>query len=105
MSNDQTYWPWLVKPEDLYHILIDARNLEVNLFWQRSNYFLVLNSGIVLAFFNVKEPIYVRTFAALGLVASLLWFWACLASKYWQTFWALINALFGEEKAQACDIA
>lgn len=36
----------------------------------------------------MKEPIYVRTFAAMGLLASLLRFWACLASKYWQTVWA-----------------
>ena len=94
MSNHQKDGPWDIKLEDLYRILIDIRNLEVNLFWQRSNYFLVLNSGIVLAFFNVKEPVYVRTFAAIGLLASVLWFWACLASKYWQTFWAERLAIF-----------
>jgi len=38
-------WPWRVDPDELYHILIDTRNLEVNLFWQRTNYFLVLSSG------------------------------------------------------------
>jgi hypothetical protein len=103
MSNDQEDWPWHVKPEDLYRILIDTRNLEVNLFWQRSNYFLVLNSGIVLAFFNVKEPIYVRTFAAIGLLSSLLWFWACLASKYWQTFWAERLAVFEEKQLAGLD--
>jgi hypothetical protein len=94
MSNDQTEWRWRVRADDLYHILIDTRNLEVNLFWQRSNYFLVLNSGIVLIFFNVKDPIYVRAFAAMGFLSSLLWFWACLASKYWQTFWAERLAVF-----------
>jgi len=98
MSNDQTQWPWPIKPEDLYHILIDTRNLEVNLFWQRTNYFLALNSGIVLAFFNVKDAIYVRTFAIIGLLSSLLWFWACLASKYWQTFWAQCLKKFEEDK-------
>ena len=82
----------------LYHILIDTRNLEVNLFWQRTNYFLALNSGIVLAFFNVKDAIYVRTFAIIGLLSSLLWFWACLASKYWQTFWAQCLKKFEEDK-------
>ena len=63
------------------------RGPQVNLFWQRANYFLVLNSGIVLAIFDVTKPIHVRVFAAMGILASLFWFWACLASKYWQTFW------------------
>jgi hypothetical protein len=74
--------------KSLYRILIDTRNLEVNLFWQRANYFLVLNSGIVLAIYNFTKPIQIRGFATMGILASLLWFWACLASKYWQTFWA-----------------
>ena len=88
MSTTQSQWSGAIVPEDLYRILIDTRNLEVNLFWQRANYFLVLNSGIVLAIFNVTKAIPVRVFAVIGILASLLWFWACLASKYWQTFWA-----------------
>jgi hypothetical protein len=87
MSKHEEDWPWRVEPDDLYHILIDTRNLEVNLFWQRTNYFLVLNSAFVLGFFNVSNPINVRIFATLGFLTSLLWVWACLASKYWQTFW------------------
>lgn len=98
MFEPQKHWPWPVKVDDLYHILIDMRNLEVNLFWQRSNYFLVLNSAIVLAFFNVREAIYVRMFAMIGFFSSLLWFWVCLASKYWQTFWAERLALFEKEQ-------
>lgn len=88
MSTTEPHGSWGIGPESLYRILIDTRNLEVNLFWQRANYFLVLNSGIVLAIFNVSKPIHVRVFAAMGILTSLLWFWACLASKYWQTFWA-----------------
>jgi hypothetical protein len=83
MSTTQSQWSGAIVPEDLYRILIDTRNLEVNLFWQRANYFLVLNSGIVLAIFNVTKAIPVRVFAVIGILASLLWFWACLASKYW----------------------
>jgi hypothetical protein len=97
-ANDKDVWPYRVKADDLYHILIDTRNLEINLFWQRTNYFLALNSGIVLAFFNVKDAIAVRTFGAIGLLSSLLWFWACLASKYWQTFWAQRLEKFEEDK-------
>ena len=86
MSTTQSHGD--IGTESLYRILIDTRNLEVNLFWQRANYFLVLNSGIVLGIFSVTKAIPVRVFAVIGILASLLWFWACLASKYWQTFWA-----------------
>lgn len=88
MTTTEPHGPWEIGTESLYRILIDTRNLEVSLFWQRANYFLVLNSAIVIAMFNVTKPVHVRVFAAIGILASLLWFWACLASKYWQTFWA-----------------
>jgi len=80
-----------VKPpmevKDLYKTLLDTRNLEINLFWQRSNYFLVLNTGITIGFFNLKDGKFAIFFAAIGLIASLLWFWVCLGGKFWQTRW------------------
>jgi len=80
-----------VKPtmdvKDLYKTLIDTRNLEINLFWQRSNYFLVLNTGIAFGFFNLKNEEFGIVFAVMGLLASLLWFWVCLGGKFWQTRW------------------
>ena len=88
MSTTQPNPSSAIGPERQYRILIDTRNLEVNLFWQRANYFLVLNSGILLAIYNFTKPNQIGLFAAIGIAASLLWFWACLASKYWQTLWA-----------------
>lgn len=73
--------------KDLYATLIATRNLEVNLFWQRSNYFLALNSAIALGFFNLKDSRYVLLFAVVALATSVLWFRVCLGSKYWQTRW------------------
>ncbi|MGO9227599.1 MAG: hypothetical protein ACLQKA_00105 [Bryobacteraceae bacterium] len=73
--------------KDLYKILLDTRNLEINLFWQRSNYFLVLNTGIAFGFFKLKTPTGRFTFAILGLLASVLWFGVCLGGKYWQARW------------------
>jgi len=52
MSDAEHKQPMEVK--DLYKTLLDTRNLEINLFWQRSNYFLVLNTGIAFGFFNLK---------------------------------------------------
>jgi hypothetical protein len=73
--------------KELYPILVNTRNLEIGLFWQRSNYFLALNSAIAFGFFNLHEARYVWIFALLGLLSSLLWVWVCLGSKYWQTRW------------------
>lgn len=73
--------------KDLYKTLLDTRNLEINLFWQRSNYFLVLNTGIAFGFFNLKDARFAIVFAIIGLFASILWFWVCLGGKYWQTRW------------------
>ncbi|HEY4679149.1 MAG TPA: hypothetical protein VIJ01_18425 [Candidatus Angelobacter sp.] len=53
MSTGETQRVW-----DAYKVLIDTRNLEINLFWQRSNYFLVLNTGLAIGFFNIKEDWY-----------------------------------------------
>jgi hypothetical protein len=61
--------------------------LEISLFWQRSNYFLVLNTGIAFGFFHLEKPKYTLIFAAMGLLASALWFRVCLGSKFWQTRW------------------
>jgi hypothetical protein len=68
-------------------LLVDTRNLEINLFWQRSNYFLVLNSAIALGFVNVSKLFMAITLAFIGLCCSLLWFWVCLGSKFWQSRW------------------
>lgn len=83
--------------KDLYKTLLDTRNLEINLFWQRSNYFLVLNSGIALGFFNSSKPQFAIIFAVFGFIASLLWFWVCLGSKFWQARWEHRLAEFENE--------
>ncbi len=85
MTEDECKPPMEVK--DLYKILLDTRNLEINLFWQRSNYFLVLNTGIAFGAFNLKDGKFSVIFAAMGFLTSLLWFWVCLGGKFWQTRW------------------
>jgi glycerol uptake facilitator-like aquaporin len=55
-----------------------------------------LNSGIVLGFFNLKETKYAVVFAFMGMMASVLWVWVCLGSKFWQTRWE--QRLFDFEK-------
>jgi hypothetical protein len=85
-----------IELKDLYKTLLDTRNLEVNLFWQRSNYFLVLNTGIAFGFFTLKKEGRL-TFAIMGLLASVLWFGVCLGGKYWQARWEQRLLDFEEE--------
>lgn len=73
--------------KDLHATLVATRNFEINLFWQRANYFLVLNSALAVAFFNLKDARYILLFGVVGFIASLLWFWVCLGGKFWQTRW------------------
>ena len=71
----------------LYEIALDTRNLEINLFWQRCNYFLVLNSGLAVGFFSLRDTSLHIPVALLGLLVCILWYRVALGSKYWQERW------------------
>lgn len=75
------------RDEKLFKVALDARNFEISLFWQRSNYFLVLNSALAVGFFSLQGQGYALVLAGLGAIASLLWFLVNLGSKYWQSRW------------------
>jgi len=72
--------------EDLYKIAIETRNLEIGLFWQRSNYFLILNTALAVGFFKVGN-VYAIAISIFGAFVSLLWFRVNLGSKFWQSRW------------------
>lgn len=90
--------PDSIGPRELYKVLIDTRNQEINLFWQRSNYFLVLNTAIAVGFVHIEDGKPIRlVLAFLGFAASVLWFGVCLGGKYWQTRWEQRLLEFEEE--------
>ena len=74
---------------ELFKIAVAARQLEIQLFWQRSNYFLVLNTAAAAGFFSLRPENgrYAILLAIFGLAASLLWFRVNLGGKYWQVRW------------------
>jgi hypothetical protein len=76
-------------PIDLeaYRVAKATRDLEINLFWQRSNYFLGLSAGIAAAFFSLKDSTYPLPLAIFGLFVALLWVAINLGSKFWQSRW------------------
>ena len=104
--------------KDIYKHVLDTRNMEIDLFWKRCNYFLVLNSGLALAYFNVTQEVLQIPAAILGVIVCLLWLQVALGSKFWQERWedclrsvedeirekrqfASSNALFSLEPDQA----
>lgn len=86
-----------MKDEDLYKVAIETRNMEIKLFWERSNYFLVLNTAIAVGFFSLKDKVYTPGFAVLGVIVSLLWYFVNLGSKFWQSRWEQRLAILEEK--------
>jgi hypothetical protein len=72
---------------EAYRTALQARNLEINLFWQRSNYFLILNTAIGTGFFAVRSDEFAYLLGGLGLVSAWLWLRVNLGSKFWQSRW------------------
>jgi hypothetical protein len=72
---------------EAYRVARETRNLEINLFWQRSNYFLVLSTAIAVGFFSRQSDKYAPTLAAFGVVVGALWISVNLGGKFWQSRW------------------
>ncbi|MCH9705617.1 MAG: hypothetical protein K0U15_05790 [Proteobacteria bacterium] len=74
---------------DLYKIALETRNFEIELFWKRSNYFLVLNTAIAVGFFNLESnQAFFKIFLCIfGGIVTYLWIRINLGSKYWQVKW------------------
>jgi len=75
------------KSLDCYTVARETRNFEISLFWQRSNYFLALNTAIAIGFFSTGHVIFNVILCGLGVAVSFLWVRVNLGSKYWQSRW------------------
>lgn len=76
-----------ISSTDLYKTALNTRNFEINLFWQRCNYFLVLNSALAYGVISLKDDKYLLPLSILGTLVCLLWYRVALGSKYWQERW------------------
>ena len=65
----------------------DNRKFEIQMFWQRANYFLVLNTALAIGIFTVNSDSVAIFIALFGMIASYLWFSTNLGARYWQVFW------------------
>lgn len=76
-----------ISKEELYKIVLETRNLEISLFWQRSHYFLALNTAVAVGYFSLQDPFYAIPLSLFGLIVSILWFMVNLGGKFWQSRW------------------
>ena len=74
----------LVKELD---IALENRAFEIQLFWQRSNYFIVLLTALGVGAIAVDATLLALLMTVFGTVASFLWFRTNLGSRFWQESW------------------
>ena len=83
-------------------VALDNRAFEIQLFWQRSNYFLVLMTALGVATFSIKDALFSAVIAAFATAASYFWFRTNLGSKFWQESWEVeVVALAKEQKIRS----
>lgn len=68
-------------------IALDNRAFEIQLFWQRSNYFLVLMTALGIGAFTIKDVYLSPIIAAFAVLCSIFWFKVAVGSKFWQESW------------------
>lgn len=78
-------------------IALDNRTLEIQLFWQRSNYFLVLMTALGIGTFTIKDVYLSPIIAAFAFLCSVLWFNVTVGSKFWQESWEVEVADLSKE--------
>ena len=79
-------------------VALDNRAFEIQLFWQRSNYFLVLMTALGVATFSVRDIIFSPIIALFATAASYFWFRTNLGSKFWQESWEVEVTLLADEQ-------
>ncbi len=83
-------------------IALENRAFEIQLFWQRSNYFLVLMTALGVATFSVRDIYFSPLVAMFATIASYFWLRTNLGSKFWQESWEVeVVSLAKEQKIRS----
>jgi len=87
--------------KEIFKIALFQRNFEIQMFWQRCNYFLLLNSAVgagAISTAAIKDIpiIFVAIFCAIGAGVCIAWIAVGLGAKYWQSYWEQATLDFQE---------
>ena len=63
------------------------REFEIQLFWQRTNYFLVLLTALGVGVFTIEDQLIGVVISLFAAITCFLWFETNLGSRFWQVFW------------------
>lgn len=72
---------------EIYKTALNTRNMEIELFWKRSNYFLVLNTAVAAGFFLKAHNGHQLVLGIFGLMIAVLWLLVNAGGKFWQSRW------------------
>ena len=84
-------------PSEL-QIALDNRAFEIQLFWQRSNYFIVLMTALGVGVFTIKSSKYALCISLFAAITSWYWYKTNLGSKFWQESWEVEVVKLAKEK-------
>ena len=88
MTNDDNF----NKSLERFKLILQTRDFEIEMFWKRCNYFLVLNTALavgVFASFGGNKAI-LPLICLAGAFVCYAWFQVGLGSKFWQSHWEQI---------------
>lgn len=63
------------------------RAFEIQLFWQRSNYFMVLMTALGIGVFTITDIRYALMISIFATITSWFWYKTNLGSKFWHESW------------------
>ncbi|MBL4602242.1 MAG: hypothetical protein JKY84_05835 [Emcibacteraceae bacterium] len=78
-------------------IALENRTFEIQLFWQRSNYFLVLITALGIGVFSINNNFLSLIISIFAVISSVFWFTTNLGSKFWQESWEVEVTLLAKE--------
>ena len=90
MTNDDDF----NKALERFKIILQTRDFEIEMFWKRCNYFLVLNTALAVGIFASfdKGDVFLSwaclvVICFVGIFVCTAWVKVGLGSKYWQSHW------------------
>jgi hypothetical protein len=75
-----------MEPSEL-QIALENRAFEIQLFWQRSNYFMVLMTALGIGVFAITDIRYALMISVFATITSWFWYKTNLGSKFWHESW------------------
>lgn len=78
-------------------IALENRVFEIQMFWQRSNYFLVLITALGIGTFSIDQKSIAPLVSIAATISSYFWFRTNLGARFWQESWEAEVTMLAKE--------